>query len=77
LGLRGDKAEEWHNFVGRLFSKHIMMFDEECDALAWSKNALTGEFTAKLGYNVLMEDAYNEPTMWWWEQVCKIHGPLK
>jgi hypothetical protein len=77
FSLSGEKVVEWHNFMEMLCSNHIMLIDEEPNALAWSSNDFTGEYTTRLGYNALMEDVDNEPPTWWWEQLWKLHGLLK
>jgi hypothetical protein len=62
-------SEEWCCFIGKLFSNHIRIEEEYHDTLAWSKNPLTRDFTAKLGYKAHLEYVSTDSSPWWWEHV--------
>jgi hypothetical protein len=77
IGLEGNEATEWSNYISLLRSTHVRIKDEEEDEPIWSKNTAMGRYTPKTGYMALCEDRLVEMSCWWGKTIWKYKCPLK
>ena len=54
LGIGSELAQVWDKFTSKLTRSHIRLGDCE-DKLVWILNGAGGSYTAKLGYEVMLE----------------------
>jgi hypothetical protein len=69
----GRPESEWDVYIASLRKGHIQISDE-INSLAWSKNKVRGEYTAKLGCIELIDTIPVVPA-WWYKQVWKVKVP--
>jgi hypothetical protein len=77
ISLARPLAAEWSHYICLLASNYILLNDEEEDSLCWSKNPRIGEYTTKLGYNVVAEATFSGEKCWWWGSLWKLQERLK
>ena len=77
LALSGDKVGEWNIFVSKLVFSFVHLEAGEQDKLIWTKNGVDEIFSAKLGYEAIIQETFQGEKRWWWSIIWKIYSPLK
>jgi hypothetical protein len=76
LGLSGDLATEWNNFLLILKSSGITLNNTN-DKIVWSWNKAMGTITANLAYQSISNNYHKERTRWWFKSIWKVNIPSK
>jgi len=58
LELEGESVDIWGDYVASLKSNLIFLKEDEEDSLFWISNEKSGLDTVKLGYHLLVEEAF-------------------
>jgi hypothetical protein len=73
----GEKVDLWEGYLNLLRSNFIFLQEEEEDTLLLSGNEKNGSYSAKLGYNVLVEEYFNDEKKLWWNFIWAPKTPNK
>jgi hypothetical protein len=76
LGLSGEMATEWNNFLIMLRSSGISLNNSR-DKLVWSWNRAKGSVTANLAYQSLSYINLLDDNRWWYKAIWKVNIPGK
>ena len=76
LGLTGEHAAEWNRFLNLLVTIFFHL-GSELDRIIWTKNPKSGQYSAKLGYEVAIKELIVREDQWWRKRLWKIQSPLK
>ena len=76
LGLPGDLAFEWSNFILALNFVGIKVL-EKSDDLVWSLNKVDGKVLAKGAYSYIIHHCRYLDKRWWLSHISKWKIPLK
>ena len=60
----GELGEEWTMYINGLIQAEVSLSDRS-DQLVWRSNKVTGNVTAKLTYNQIMENIAKLVGRWW------------
>jgi len=76
LGLVGSDAQEWQNYIHVLLLMGINLRQSE-DKMVWTHNQSDGRVTAKLTYDLLLQNLGNHIEDWWARYIWKWKVPIK
>jgi hypothetical protein len=77
LDFEVEQEIEWNGYMGNINSNFIFLREGEADSLCWSKNSFSGNYTVKLGYQALVEEAFIGGKLRWWSHIWRLYAPLK
>ena len=76
LGLEQNEVAEWRKYINQLGNNFILLTEDK-DKLIWTWNKNDAKFSAKLGYEAMVQLEYQQTECWRWSRTWKLQASLK